>query len=82
MPPFKDLKLNKGEVGASQRGKCMALQRRDKKFVKLLSTVHDAALVEGVNACNEKVVKSAVVYDYNTMGGVGKSDQILSYYLR
>ncbi|KAG0414574.1 hypothetical protein HPB47_008270 [Ixodes persulcatus] len=81
MPPFKDLKLKKGEVGAFQRGKCMALQWRHKKLVTLLSTVHDATVVEGVNARNEKVVKPAAVYDYNnTMGGVDKSDQNLSYY--
>ncbi|EEC06595.1 PiggyBac transposable element-derived protein, putative [Ixodes scapularis] len=78
MPPFNDLKLKKGEVGAFQRGKCMALQWRDKKLVTLLSTVYDATVVEGVNARNEKVVKPAAVYDYNnTMGGVDKSDQNL-----
>ncbi|XP_029833924.2 piggyBac transposable element-derived protein 4 [Ixodes scapularis] len=81
VPPFKDLKLKRGEVGAFQRGKCMALQWRNKKLVTLLSTVHDATVVEGVNARNEKVVKPAAVYDYNnTMGGVDKSDQNLSYY--
>ncbi|XP_042149570.1 piggyBac transposable element-derived protein 4-like [Ixodes scapularis] len=63
------------------RGKCMALQWRDKKLVTLLSTVHDATVVEGVNARNEKVVKPAAVYYYNnTMGGVDKNDQNLLHY--
>lgn len=59
----------------------MALQWRDKKLVSLLSTVHDAIVVEGVTARNENVVKPAVVYDYNnTMEGVDKNDQNLSCY--
>lgn len=55
----------------------MALQWHD-KLVTLLSTVHDATVVEGINARNEEVVKPVVVYDYNnTVAGVDKSHQNL-----
>lgn len=81
MPPLRDANLKKGDIVAYQRGKCMALQWRDKKLVTLLSTVHDATMTEVVNRKKEKVSKPAVVIDYNhTMGGVDKSDQMLSYY--
>ncbi|XP_040067201.1 piggyBac transposable element-derived protein 4-like [Ixodes scapularis] len=81
MPPLEDANLKKGDIVANQRGKCMALQWRDKKLVTLLSTVHDATMTEMVNSKKETVSKPAVVIDYNyTMGGVEKSDQMLSYY--
>lgn len=40
MPPeFRAPKLKKGDVHAYQRGKCVALQWRDKKVVTVMSTV-------------------------------------------
>lgn len=47
MPPFKDLKLKKGDIGEFQREKYMVLQWHDKKLVVLLSTVHDVTVVKG-----------------------------------
>lgn len=81
MPQLKAAKLKKGEVVAYQRGKCMALQWKDKKLVTLLSTVHDSSMCETENRKGEKLLKPKVVMDYNnTMGGVDKSDQLMSYY--
>ncbi|KAG0417831.1 hypothetical protein HPB47_005330 [Ixodes persulcatus] len=75
MPPLKDANLKKGDIVAYQRGKCMALQWRDKKLASLLSTVHDATMTEMVNRKKETVSIPAVVIDYNhTVGGVDKSD--------
>lgn len=81
MPEFKKIKLNKGEVAAFQRGKCLTMQWRDKKLVTFLSTVHSPTMQDVVNSKNEQVSKPAVALDYNnTISGVDRSDQNMSYY--
>lgn len=82
MPPdFQTKKLKKGEVQAYQRGKCIALQWRDKKVVSVMSTVHTASMETFKDSKGRDVTKPSIVRDYNhTMGGVDKSDQMLSDY--
>jgi hypothetical protein len=78
---FSKGKLQKGEIQAFQRGKVMALKWQDKKTVCLLSTIHNATTKVVKNRCGKDVVKPKVVCDYNdTMGGVDRSDQEMSYY--
>ncbi|XP_054918033.2 piggyBac transposable element-derived protein 4-like [Dermacentor andersoni] len=82
MPPeFRTQKLKKGEIQAYQRGKCVALQWRDKKVVTVLSTVHSANMETFKDSKGRDVTKPSIVRDYNhTMGGVDKSDQMLANY--
>ena len=62
------------------RGKAMALRWRDKKYVNMLSTIHDDSIVEIV-VCGKKAVKPQVCLDYNNkMGGVDLSDAYLASY--
>lgn len=71
-PQIKKQKLRKGEIIAYQRGKLLALKWKDKKDVCLLSTVHSTTIENN---------KLRLVTDYNnTMGGVDRIDQQLSYY--
>jgi hypothetical protein len=70
MPPSgKSKKLKKGEGRSSGFPKAEALQWRDKKNV-LLSTIHNAKMVD-VEDGQKKKMKLQVVTDYNdTMSGV------------
>ena len=78
---FSKGKLQKGEIQAFERGKVMALKWKDKKPVYLLSTVHDVTTKMVTQKCGKEVIKPKVVCDYNdTMGGVDRSDQEISYY--
>lgn len=80
MPPFKDISLKKGGICAYQRGKCLALQWRDKKLVTFLSTIHSPTMQDLVKRRNVQVSKPIIALDYNnTMGGIDRSDQNLSY---
>ncbi|GBM36665.1 PiggyBac transposable element-derived protein 4 [Araneus ventricosus] len=83
LPPLiKSSKVKKGEVLAFQKGKICLLKLTDKKPILMLSTLHSTSMVtvESKKAKSSKL-KPAVVADYNnTMGGVDKADQCLSYY--
>lgn len=85
-PDLLKTKLKPGEIAAYQRGKVLALKWKDKKDVSVLSTVHNASMVEvGVKRKrseeNATKKKPAVVIDYNdTMGGVDRVDQHLADY--
>lgn len=81
MPPaIKDVKLKKGEVVAFRRGKVMTLRWKDKKDVTLLSTIHNAKMLQ-ITKRDKVKEKPAVVHDYNdTMGGVDRVDQMLASY--
>ena len=58
----------------------MALRWRDKKYVNMLSTIHDDSTVEIV-VRGKKAVKPQVCLDYNDkMGGVDLSDAYLASY--
>ena len=65
----------------------MALKWMDKRPVCMLSTIHDDAMTTKVRRTRrveggqEEIKKPVVVEEYNRfMGGVDKSDQLLSYY--
>ncbi|GBO20913.1 PiggyBac transposable element-derived protein 4 [Araneus ventricosus] len=83
LPPLiKSSKVKKGEVLAFQKRKICLLKWTDKKTILILSTLHSTSMVtvESKKSKSSKL-KPAVVADYNnTMGGVDKADQCLSYY--
>jgi len=80
--------LAKGEVvTASLSDLLVALKWMDKRPVLMLSTIHDTSLVAKrrrsrlARGGTEEVQKPKMVDEYNQyMGGVDKSDQLLSYY--
>ncbi|XP_072277513.1 cdc42 effector protein 2 isoform X1 [Pyxicephalus adspersus] len=78
---FAKGKLKTREIVAWQKGKMMALGWCDKKDVCLKSTVHDAFTVLVHTKCGKEVMKPQVVIDYNnTMGGVDRADQAMTFY--
>ncbi|GBM08915.1 PiggyBac transposable element-derived protein 4 [Araneus ventricosus] len=79
---IKSSKVKKCEVLAFQKGKICLLKWTDKKTILMLSTLHSTSMVtvESKKSKSSKL-KPEVVADYNnTMGGVDKADQCLSYY--
>ena len=77
---MKQEKLRKGEISAYTRGKLLALKWKDKKDVSLLSSIHNAEMVD-VATRTGNIKKPKVVMDYNnTMGGVDRVDQHLATY--
>ena len=80
--------LAKGEVvTASLSDSLVALKWMDKQAVLMLSTIHDTSLVVKqhrsrlARSGTVEVQKPKMVDEYNQyMGGVDKSDQLLSYY--
>ncbi|GBM08941.1 PiggyBac transposable element-derived protein 4 [Araneus ventricosus] len=83
LPPLiKSSKVKKGVVLAFQNGKICLLKWTDKKPIHMLSILHSTSMVtvESKKSKSSKL-KPAVMADYNnTMGGVDKADQCLSYY--
>ncbi|GFW71437.1 piggyBac transposable element-derived protein 4 [Trichonephila clavipes] len=79
---LKSSTVKKEEIIAFQKGKMCVLNWKDKKPFHMLSTFHNADMME-VKAKKRDSVKlkpKAVVFYNNTMGGVDRSDQCLSYY--
>ena len=85
---MKGEKLRKGEVRKKDLGdQLTAFQWQDKRLVTMISTIHGDDMTSkkrrsrlAVGGC-EEIHKSVMVDRYNTyMGGVDKSDQLLSYY--
>ena len=80
--------MKKGEVRTDNlENGVLALQWKDKRLITILSTVHDSSMVTKTRRTRlsstgrENVEKPLMVDRYNTfMGGVDKSDQLLSYY--
>ena len=81
---FKQATPSKGDITTYRDEKLLGLKWKDKRYVSVLSTIHDDSMVskqrrtrqatEGV----EVVQKPAVIEDYNKyMGGVDKSDHLL-----
>ena len=65
----------------------LALKWMDKRQVNMLSTIHDDSMMskrrrtQHVPGGIEEVQKPVMVEQYNTyMGGVDKSEQLMSYY--
>ncbi|PNF23441.1 hypothetical protein B7P43_G09117 [Cryptotermes secundus] len=76
-------KLKKGESVFSRKGQVLVQVWRDKRDVKLISTLHTAKIVESAktNRKGEKICRPEVIGDYNKhMRGVDRADQMLHYY--
>ena len=76
-------KLKKGEAVFRHAGPLLCFKWNEKQDVRMLSTIHEACMVEtGKNdALGNKIVKPESVYHYcKKMGGVDLNDQLLTYY--
>lgn len=88
VPPEIKKNLAKGEICSVAIDETMvALKWADKRQVSMLSTVHDDSVLtktrrtRHVQGGREEVRKPVMIEEYNKhMGGVDKSDQLLSYY--
>ena len=88
LPPELKKNLSRGDVCSVAIDECMvALKWADKRQVSMLSTVHNDSMLTKtrrtrlVQGGREEVRKPVMVEEYNRyMGGVDKSDQLLSYY--
>ncbi|GFY27889.1 RNA-directed DNA polymerase from mobile element jockey [Trichonephila clavipes] len=79
---LKSSTLKKGEIIAFQKGKMCVLKWKDEKPLHMLSTFHNADMMEVKAKMGDsvKLKPKAVVFYNNSMGGVDRSDQCLSYY--
>ena len=80
---FKKAAPKKGEIVTYQDDQVFGLKWKDKRFVSMLSTIHDDSMISKerrsrqVSGGVETIQKHAVVEEYNQyMGGVDKSDQL------
>ena len=88
MPVEMKASLSRGHICSVSIDECMvALKWADKRQVPMLSTIHDDAMITKARRTRqaeggrEEVRKPVMVEEYNKyMGGVDKSDQLLSYY--
>ena len=88
LPPDIKKNLAKGDVcSVAMDNSMVALKWADKRQVSMLSTLHDDSMVTKTRRTRlaeggrEEVRKPVMVEQYNKyMGGVDKSDQLLSYY--
>lgn len=80
--PIKTQKLKRGEVISFRKGRIMCLKWKDKREVTMISTVHSNSSVSIQRYGDvQPVLKPVCIRDYNEyMGGVDKSDQLMSYY--
>ena len=86
---FQKAKLEKGEILAYNEGPLMGLKWMDKRQVVMLSTIHDATVIEKrrrtlmVAGGVEIIRKPEVLEEYNMymyMDGVDKGDQLVTFY--
>ncbi|CAL1272717.1 unnamed protein product [Larinioides sclopetarius] len=80
---LKSSSVKNGEIIAFQKGKMCVMKWKDKKPLHMLSTFHNADMMEvkGKKENSAVKMKPKAVLLYNaTMGGVDRSDQCLSYY--
>ena len=83
----KKEKLSKGNVRVEMLDNVMALQWLDKRLITMLTTIHDNKMVGKKRRSRfgsdhaEDIEKPLCIEEYNKhMGGVDRSDQLLSYY--
>lgn len=77
---IKTIKLAKGETIAMFRKKQMIMKWLDKKYITMISTIHDNTMIE-IEKRDKTIQKPAVVLSYNKdMGGVDLSDNFLHFY--
>ncbi|PNF20206.1 hypothetical protein B7P43_G16196 [Cryptotermes secundus] len=75
--------LKKGESVFSRKGQVLVQVWRDKRDVKLISTLHTAKIVESakMNRKGGKICRPKVIGDSNKhMRGLNRADQMLRYY--
>ena len=80
--------MKKGEVGTRDLGdKITVLQWKDKQLISMISSIHNDEIISKrrrtrlVTGGREEIRKPVMIDEYNKyMGGVDKSDQLLSYY--
>jgi len=84
---FKEAAPKKGEIATYHDGELLGLKWKDKRLVCMLSTIHDDSMVTKqrctrlVSGGVETIQKPKVIEEYNQyMGGVDKSDQLVTYY--
>ena len=88
LPPAMKATVAKGDVSSVLIDESMmALKWMDKRPVSMLTTIHDNSMTTKVRRTRrveggqEEIRKPVVVEQYNSfMGGVDRSDQLLSYY--
>lgn len=76
-------KMKKGDIDFRTKNGMLAMVWKDKKEVKMLSTVHTPEMVDTgkKDRNNEPIMKPKIVLDYNNgMGGVDRSDQLAASY--
>lgn len=76
-------KLKKGEAVFRRSGPLLCFKWHEKRDVTMLSTIHEACMVETnkTDAEGNKIMKPESVYYYcKKMGGVDLHDQLLTYY--
>ena len=82
---LKKMKLKKGDTNFRRSGKLLALTWYDKRQMSMLSTIHDAFIVQtgkDDRTTGKPIEKPKVILEYNQyMGGVDKLDQMLEPYM-
>lgn len=80
-------KMQKGEIKSVSTDGVLALKWQDKRQVTILTTIHDSSTTvkrrrTRLSATGvEEISKPTAIAEYNShMGGVDKSDQLLTYY--
>lgn len=78
MPKFEKTKV-KGTTQFFSTDRLLALKWTDKRDVHMLTSIHNNAMGVAKISRNEEVVKPTCVIDYNSnMGGVDRTDMLLS----
>jgi len=80
----KGKRLKKGQPAFHRKGDVMVQVRKDKRLVRMISTVHEATIVntgQKDRKTNMEIKKPYALVQYNKfMKGVDRADQYLSYY--
>lgn len=83
LPDILNTKLKKGEVVSARSGSLLALKWKDKRDVRMLSTLNTAEVTDTGKVdrrTQQPIRKPEVVQEYNKhMGGVDLSDQLMQY---
>jgi len=81
IPDFvKKAKLKRGESIFAKKKSLLIQHWRDKRDIYMLLTRHGVSFQQVRNRFGKMVLKPKAIVEYNNMGGVDKSDQLLSYY--
>lgn len=76
--------MNKGDVKICRKGDTLLLAWRDKRIIRMISTIHEASVSPTKRKnreTGENIPKPICITEYNKyMKGVDRADQFLSYY--